>query len=80
MPTKSLGGASYFVNFIDDSTRKVWVYTLQSKDQVFSTCQKFLSLDENQSGRKLKCFRTDNGGEYVSQIFVLGEVSSAIHT
>ena len=28
MPTKSLGGASYFVTFIDDSTRKVWVYTL----------------------------------------------------
>ena len=37
MPTKSLGGSSYFVTFIDDSTRKVWLYGLQSKDQVFST-------------------------------------------
>ena len=24
MPHQSLGGASYFVTFIDDSTRKVW--------------------------------------------------------
>ena len=37
MPTKSLGGSSYFVTFIDDSTRKVWLYGLRSKDQVFST-------------------------------------------
>ena len=58
------------MTFIDDSTRKVWVYTLRSKDQVFSTFQKFLSLVENQSGRKLKGLRTDNGGEYISQEFI----------
>ena len=39
MPVKSLGGASYFVTFIDDSTRKVWVYPLCHKDEVFSTFQ-----------------------------------------
>ena len=37
MPNKSRGGSSYFVTFIDDSTRKGWFYGLQSKDQVFST-------------------------------------------
>ena len=70
MPTKSLGGSSYFVTFIDDSTRKVWLYGLRSKDQVFSTFQKFLSMVENQFGRQLKSIRTDNGGEYVSHKFI----------
>ena len=70
MPSKSLGGASYFVTFIDDSTRKVWVYPLKSKDEVFSTFQKFLALVENQSGKKLKGLRTDNGGEYLSREMV----------
>jgi hypothetical protein len=31
----SIGGKSYFVTFIDDSTRKVWVYFLRHKSEVF---------------------------------------------
>ena len=31
----SLGGNSYFLSIIDDYSRRVWVYTLKSKDQVF---------------------------------------------
>ena len=27
--TKSLGGAEYFLTFVDDKTRYVWVYTLK---------------------------------------------------
>ena len=34
MREKTLGGASYFVKFIDDASRKVWVFVLKSKDQV----------------------------------------------
>ena len=29
MPTRCLGGASYFVTFIDDTTMKVWVYPVE---------------------------------------------------
>ena len=36
MPTRSLGGAQYFVTFIDDATCKVWVYDVNSKDETFS--------------------------------------------
>jgi hypothetical protein len=32
MKTKTLGGCLYFVIFIDDHSRKVWVYTLKRKD------------------------------------------------
>ncbi len=31
MRTTSLGGARYFVTYIDDFSRKVWVYSLKSK-------------------------------------------------
>jgi hypothetical protein len=35
-PTISFGGSSYFVTFIDDYSRKVWVYLLKRKDDVFN--------------------------------------------
>ena len=36
MPTRSLGGTSYFVTFIDDATCKVWIFAMKSKDETFS--------------------------------------------
>ena len=62
---KSKGGALYFANFIDDHSCKNWVYTLKSKDQVLDVFKKFQSLSERQTGKKLKCIRIDNGGEYI---------------
>ncbi len=35
MKTKSIGGCRYYVNFIDDHTRKVWVYFMKHKGEVF---------------------------------------------
>ena len=69
MPSLSLGGAAYFATFIDDYSCKVWVYFLKHKDDVLGVFKTFLQLVENQSGQKLKCLRTDNGGEYVSKAF-----------
>ena len=64
MKTKTLGGALYFVTFIDDCSRKLWVYVLKTKDQVLGVFKKFQALVERETGKKLKCIRTDNGGEY----------------
>src|SRR5262249_55800547 len=69
MPCKSLGGASYFVTFIDDATRKVWVYILKSKSEVLSTFQTFIALVENQSGSRVCGIRSHNGEEYISKAF-----------
>ena len=33
----SLGGSHYYVTFIYDATRKVWVYFLRQKSDVFKT-------------------------------------------
>ncbi len=35
MNVKSESGAEYFLSFIDDKTRYVWIYVLHRKDQVF---------------------------------------------
>ena len=67
--TKSLGGAEYFLTFIDDNTRYVWVYFLKTKDQVFEKFKEWKALVENTFDQKVKTLRTDNGGEYTSNEF-----------
>jgi hypothetical protein len=66
---KSLGGASYFVTFLDDFSRKCWIYPLASKDQVFETFKKFKTRVENEIEKTIKCLQTDNGGEFCSNEF-----------
>ena len=61
MNEKSLSGAEYFLSFIDDKTRYVWVYFLKSKDQVFEKFLEWKAMVEKSTGRKLKAIRTDNG-------------------
>ena len=66
---KSLGNGKYFLTFIDDSTRYVWVYILKRKDEVFEKFLEWKSCVEKQSGRKVKILCTDNGGKYTSSKF-----------
>ena len=70
-PTKttSLGGKHYFVTFVDDFSRRVWVYTMKSKDEVFETFLVWNKMVENQTGRKIKVLRSDNGTEYRNDQF-----------
>jgi transposase InsO family protein len=65
----SLGGSHYYVTFIDDATRKTWVYCIRQKSDVFDTFKKWKALVENEIGKCLKCLRSDNGGEYCSKEF-----------
>ena len=58
-----------FVTFIDDFSRYTWVYLLKTKDEVYDIFVKFKSLVENQLNGKIKCLRSDNGGEYTSKKF-----------
>ena len=65
----SYGGNKFFLTFIDDFSRKVWVYLLKSKDQTFEKFKEWKSLVETQTGRRIKTLRTDNGLEYLSDSF-----------
>jgi len=52
------------VTFIDNSSRKVWIYFLKNKSDVFDVFKKWLAQVVNETGRKLKCLKSDNGGKY----------------
>ena len=61
--TKSLGGTSYVLTFIDDFNRMIFGYLLEHKDQTFDRFKDFKALVENQTNFKIKMLRFDNGGE-----------------
>jgi hypothetical protein len=67
--TSSLGGSHYYVTFIDDATRKTWFYCIRQKYDVFDTFRKWKSLVESETGKSLKCLRSNNGGEYCRMEF-----------
>ncbi|KAK3038599.1 hypothetical protein RJ639_027262 [Escallonia herrerae] len=66
----SNGGARYFVTFIDDFSRKVWVYFMKHKSEVFNVFKQWKARVKNQTGKKLKYFRSDNGMEYKDEEFL----------
>ncbi|KAL4347437.1 hypothetical protein GQ457_17G004910 [Hibiscus cannabinus] len=70
-PTResSLGGFMYYVTFIDDFSKKVWVYFLKHKSEVFAKFKQWKAQVENQTGRKIKYLRYDNGTEYTNSQF-----------
>ena len=65
----SLSRYVYYVSFIDDFSRKTWIYFLKVKNKVFSKFKEYKALVENQTDRKIKTLRSDNGGEFTSKEF-----------
>ena len=49
--TASMGGYMFNVTFIDDHTRKVWVYFMKEKSEVFTHFQHFKAMAEKQTGK-----------------------------
>ena len=52
MPARSLGVALYFITFIDDATRKVWVYLTKGKDVVYPIFIKWITSVQLEKGHK----------------------------
>ena len=66
---KSKGGARFVVTFVDDFSRFVSVNVIKAKSDVTQCFIDFTRQAEAQTGLKLKCVRSDNGGEYVNRRF-----------
>ncbi|MCO5569463.1 hypothetical protein L7F22_023175 [Adiantum nelumboides] len=64
-----MGGCSFYVTFIDNHTRKVWVYFMKEKSEVFTHFQNFKAMGEKQTGKHVQCLKSDGGGEYFSNEF-----------
>ena len=69
MHTESIGGAKYFLTFIDDYTRCCSVYFMKHKSEVFDKFKEFEAVTTNDNGKKIGTLQTDNGGEYMSTEF-----------
>jgi hypothetical protein len=59
----------YYVIFVDNFSRKCWIFFMQKKDQTFSNFCEFKALVEKELGKQVKDLRRDNGGEYISNKF-----------
>lgn len=56
----------YFLCFIDDYSRKAWVYLLAEKSEAFSHFMIFKKHVEKETNLAIKCLRTDRGCEFTS--------------
>ena len=65
----SIGGYRYFILFIDDHSRYVWVYFLKKKSEASRIFKAWKAQVELATGLKVKVYRTDGGGEYTSLEF-----------
>ncbi|GKB54103.1 retrovirus-related pol polyprotein from transposon TNT 1-94 [Tanacetum coccineum] len=68
-PTKtiSLGGKHYYVTFIDDFSRRVWVYMLKTKDEVLGVFIKWKKIMETQTHRQAFHCQTYTTTEWVAE-------------
>ena len=69
MRTQSIGGAKYFVTFIDDYTRCCAVYFMKHKSEVLHKFKEFQVTTSDDAARAIGTLQTDNGCEYLSSAF-----------
>ena len=65
----TIGGSRYFITFIDNYTRYTIAYMMKHKDEAFSKFQEYVAMAETKFNYRVVKVRTDNGGEYCSEIF-----------
>lgn len=66
---ETASGKRYFFLIVDDFSRYIWVYFLQNKSEALNAFKSFCTLVERGPTKKVRVFRTDRGGEYVSKEF-----------
>lgn len=59
----------YILSFIDDFTRKTWIYFLHEKSEAFTAFKNYKASVEKETGEFIICLRTDRGGEFTSREF-----------
>ena len=65
----SFAGFCYYICFVDDFTKYTWLYPLKHKSQAYTTFVTFEKMVKTQFNSHVKLFRSDNGKEYVNNIF-----------
>jgi transposase InsO family protein len=68
--TKGLKGEKYFMLLVDDYTRMTAIFFLKNKSEAFENFKIYKEMVENEMDSKIKCLRSDNGGEFTSKEFM----------
>ena len=66
---KSLTGEEYYILFIDVAIRFSLIMFLKQKSDILAAFKNYHVFIETQMGNKIKCLRSDNGGEYINEEF-----------
>ena len=69
MRAASIGGAKYFVIFIDDKSRWCEVYFITKKSEVLNAFKTYKAYAEKFLGKEIKYLQSDNGTEYYYKEF-----------
>ena len=68
--TKGLKGEIYFMLLVDDYTSMTAVFFLENKSEAFENFKIYKEMVENEMDSRIKCLRSDNGGEFTSKEFM----------
>ena len=78
LPVTSRHGYRYWIMFIDDTSRFWYVVLLKNKSEAFAAFRQFKAYAENHTNARIRSFRDDKGGEYMSTEFNQFLVDSGI--
>ena len=67
MPVLSISGYKYTATYLDDHSLFGVILYLKNKSEEFNAFKTYKAWAERQLGTKLKCKRTDHGGEFMSK-------------
>ncbi|XP_062698574.1 uncharacterized protein LOC134284173 [Aedes albopictus] len=70
METDIIGGSRYLLTFNDNASRRIVVYFLKPKTEVFETFRDYKHFAENQTEERIKRKRTNNGNEQGSELVI----------
>ncbi|WKA02171.1 hypothetical protein VitviT2T_020389 [Vitis vinifera] len=66
-------GQKYFISFIDDFSRYMYLYILHNKNEALDVFKVFKAEVEKQYGKQIKIVRSDRGGEYYGRYLEDGQ-------
>ena len=69
-------GFKYFLTFIDDYSRRTWLYFLKLKSEVFNMFLAYKALVEKQSGHQILKLRFDDGGNMLTTSSLLSALNN----
>ena len=72
-PNMDAHGRKYFISFIDDCSRYMYLYMLHNKDEALDAVKVFKAEVEKQCGKQIKIVIIDRGGEYYGRYIEDGE-------